>query len=800
MIDDAPRFEDEDGLVGLDEESIASEDSSTGESSLAKNETKFVSRFRILLLFLLVGTALSVSLTAYFVNAEGEREDFVNAVASHATKIIETFEEEAVEKRTALIQLSRELTSHAKFANMTWPFVHLPDWELRAMLTRELADVIGLFVLPIVTRENLDKWATYTVANQGWFAEGMAIQEMYFGVNATRSGVPEFDEHLEDGLQVDGDVFQFTEEDFGVHPIPPGEPGPFFPSWQFSPQIPVPVINADFGSMPESRAELDCYLTSDSHGRYNLVGPAWDFEQGSGGAAIVNLLLERYGAGGRGGGGGQGGGGERNPNLPQRGRPQKEKSRYVGGPLSYYYIPIHEGFEMDAPLVGVIMSFVFWQTYFEKLLPRTAVGIEVVLENTCGQAYTFGISGPKATFLGDGDLHNTKYDFCGHETDYGIFLQRSPDPNKPGCLYKLRIYPTQEMEDKYITGKPLFLCLCILGVFLFTTLTFILYDRFVERRQQLVMTSAQESGNVIRKLFPEEVRDRLYQNENKGHNQPTENKINFLQSKVSGMKRSSLEDPDLTSLSDPMQGASPIADLYPHCTVYFADLAGFTKWSSARTPSEVFLLLETIYGAFDKIAKKLSVFKIETIGDCYVAVTGLPKPQPDHAVVMCKFAASCILKFNQIVNSENILLSLGDDTTNLQMRVGMHSGAVTAGVLRGAKARFQLFGDTVNTAARMESNGQKGKIQVSQATADLLVAAAKDKWLTAREDLVEAKGKGQMQTYWVNLSSDQSIETSVTSTSRPHGSGDDSLPHIAFDHQPGVQDPQQAVYIQQMEV
>jgi class 3 adenylate cyclase len=127
-----------------------------------------------------------------------------------------------------------------------------------------------------------------------------------------------------------------------------------------------------------------------------------------------------------------------------------------------------------------------------------------------------------------------------------------------------------------------------------------------------------------------------------------------------------------------------------------------------------------------------------------MAATGLPKPQPDHAVRMVKFARDCILQMAVLL--EELEMSLGDDTTDLAMRVGMHSGGVTAGVLRGDKTRFQLFGDTVNTASRMESNGVKGKIHCSQTTADALISAGKTQWLTSRVDKITAKGKGEMQT------------------------------------------------------
>jgi hypothetical protein len=93
---------------------------------------------------------------------------------------------------------------------------------------------------------------------------------------------------------------------------------------------------------------------------------------------------------------------------------------------------------------------------------------------------------------------------------------------------------------------------------------------------------------------------------------------------------------------------------------------------------------------------------------------------------------------------------LGPDTGDLRMRVGLHSGEVTAGVLKGSKTRFQLFGDTMNMAARMEHNGARNRIQCSEETAALIRQAGKEHWVRPREDLVHAKGKGEVQTYWVH--------------------------------------------------
>lgn len=114
-----------------------------------------------------------------------------------------------------------------------------------------------------------------------------------------------------------------------------------------------------------------------------------------------------------------------------------------------------------------------------------------------------------------------------------------------------------------------------------------------------------------------------------------------------------------------------------------------------REPTQVFTLLETIYAAFDKIARARSVYKVETVGDCYVAVAGGPDPQQDHAVIMVNFARNILRKMKDVTQS--LERSLGPDTGTLGLRIGLHSGPVTAGVLRGERARFQLFGDTMNT-------------------------------------------------------------------------------------------------------
>ena len=115
---------------------------------------------------------------------------------------------------------------------------------------------------------------------------------------------------------------------------------------------------------------------------------------------------------------------------------------------------------------------------------------------------------------------------------------------------------------------------------------------------------------------------------------------------------------------------------------------------------------------------------------------------------MARFATDCMRRMGSL--SKQLEKSLGPDTADLSLRIGLHSGPVIAGILRGDRARFQLFGDTVNTTARIESTGVQGKIHISDATAELLSSAGKRHWTTPRNEQVVAKGKGVMVTHWLD--------------------------------------------------
>lgn len=359
-------------------------------------------------------------------------------------------------------------------------------------------------------------------------------------------------------------------------------------------------------------------------------------------------------------------------------------------------------------------------------------------------------------------------------------------PGGGHCQYSYKIYTSKVFWDNSTSNSAGFYTAIAGIVVVLTIATFCMYDRFVQRRNVKMVGAAKRSKAILSSLYPKNVRDRLFNGggsvrSRKSVNLASVRKLrNFMQSEYDKKTNEDYE-------------GKPIADLFLETSVLFAgknpsaliaavavsppnsvhaDIAGFTAWSSVREPAQVFTLLETLYRAFDELAIQRKVFKVETVGDCYVAVTGLPDPRPDHAIVICRYARDCMARMNELV--KRLEVTLGPDTGDLVMRAGIHSGPVTGGVLRGERSRFQLFGDTMNTASRMESTGIKGCIQVSQETADLLIAAGKGNWLEPRKEKVVAKGKGEMQTYWLDagtrrevIKREASMDVSEPSTESP---------------------------------
>ncbi len=180
----------------------------------------------------------------------------------------------------------------------------------------------------------------------------------------------------------------------------------------------------------------------------------------------------------------------------------------------------------------------------------------------------------------------------------------------------------------------------------------------------------------------------------------------------------------------------PIADRFDEVTILFADIVGFTNIASSVTPLELVERLNQIFSTFDRLTRFYKLEKIKTIGDAYMVVGGLPTVRVDHA--------ECIADAALAMQHEIDRLNLERERP-VQIRIGINTGAVVAGVIGIHKFIYDLWGDAVNVASRMESSGSPGRIQVTENTYEKL----KDRYILEERGTIDVKGKGLMKTYWL---------------------------------------------------
>ncbi len=214
------------------------------------------------------------------------------------------------------------------------------------------------------------------------------------------------------------------------------------------------------------------------------------------------------------------------------------------------------------------------------------------------------------------------------------------------------------------------------------------YANAAERAEAALEAERQRSETLLHNVMPEEIADRLK--------------------------------------ADP----AAIADNFKGVTVLFADLVGFTEMSTRMEPKALVDMLNGVFTRFDALTDRYGLEKIKTIGDAYMVVGGLPALREDHAEAVAALALDMMAAANE---------------SNTALRIGIHSGPVVAGVIGKRKFAYDLWGDTVNTAARMESHGEPGRIQVTRATRDLLG----DEFAVEPRGEIEVKGKGKVEAFFL---------------------------------------------------
>jgi len=719
----------------MDEESEMSVDSSPAAppmpsrsqleriSSLGNKDTKMIRRLKCELYTVLFLSAIAASFstfhymevedTRWYTDEFQERTDEI--LKGLETCLINSLEASANMVGSWTLQTTNQDENHSTHgANVTYPNF--------AVLGSALADsgiAQMMAVAPIVPAANRTQWEAYAFENQHWIASDLSLLSNAFRLNIDNLNPGKIPPH----------IYGYEDDDRAQIYLPIWQ---LYPTPQNASRSPIMydlLANDWFANLWNQTVSTDFPAMSAFEDVDSLVEYA-DYEQEQDKPTPKFVLVER----------------------------------------------IEGGYEESDGVVAAAVTVVSWGDYFYLVLEDQPSGIIVDLHYNCansnGMTYSFKKTTDSVVYIGE-NIDHSAWNIALTKR-YNLFGEGAPGPEwflrNDYCGYIMTIHAQDEFIVQWQRNDSYFAAILVAAIFGFTALVFFTYDFYVQRRNRTVTNTAARSTAIVSSLFPNNVATQMMEEVEHGPSSTTTGPRSATMSNAVQQLIGPLTAPQTVNPLTVTKKAAPIADLFTETTIMFADIAGFTKWSSTHEPCDVFTLLETIFNAFDKIADRRRVFKVETVGDCYVAVCGLPEPTPDHAVVMARFAWECMRAMGKL--KKKLEKKLGPDTRELDMRFGLHSGPVTGGVIRGERPRFQLFGDSMNKTSRIESSGQKGRVHISEEMANILKASGKGHWLSKREDTVNLKGLGAVPTYWLGLHNARHSATgSVTSHTSTESSG-----------------------------
>jgi hypothetical protein len=236
-------------------------------------------------------------------------------------------------------------------------------------------------------------------------------------------------------------------------------------------------------------------------------------------------------------------------------------------PHAFIMEPVYDSFEEDPEVVGVLIAVTAWVNLFGRLLPEGANGIVCVVTDTCGNDITFELNGPETVYLGPTDAHDPSFDEFGEHSRMEI---QEFDHVEDLCVHTLHIYPSKTFRESFNTNEPRTYTCVVAAAFVVTAFLLFIYDKLVSRRQTKTMDSALKTSALVSSLFPDNVIDRVLDDAvapNPGATFASDDKGNHY---------------SVGKETGEICMARPIADFFPDTTIMFADIAGFTSWSSTR--------------------------------------------------------------------------------------------------------------------------------------------------------------------------------------------------------------------------
>lgn len=532
-----------------------------------------------------------------------------NLLATQLDIITEEIHHLSQERLTTLVTETQivavTLTTLAINSKSEWPYHTESNFPLVASNYMKATGAHMVILSPILNSQTeAAKWANYSQSNQGWIADAIQFEEVTQPLlfaeehseehsdNEMHEDHSGHDQHLTEEAHIPLIYPEIFKVSANGEKLTDNGPGPFAPSWQMAvaPKFPS-VVNYNLLSNQHFADVFNAVLETRKPTMSDLLGKSMlDWER---------LLNEN-----------------------------NKSHQHSASASNMLLCPVYRDVSNE-DVVALLMADMDWLPLFALSSEAKAPPVHVIVDEGCERKFTIQVSGSKAEFMGFDDFHDRELDAYRRSFPFSNALQSVHEAG-PGCSYQVHIYPTREFLEAYDTDYPVSTASMVFGAFLTMSFIFYLYDFAVNRRQQRLVQAASRSENILSVLYPKNIRDRLFGVDGSRMSPDMDDTLETSKDGGSSemMKASKYQLKSFlgsTSMAPGNAGfdSKPIADLFLDTTVFFADIAGFTAWSSVREPSQVFTLLESVYRSFDTIAKKRNVFKVETVGDCYVAVTGL---------------------------------------------------------------------------------------------------------------------------------------------------------------------------------
>ena len=458
----------------------------------------------------------------------------------YADELVDQSLNNAKSSFAVLESFSKTVTSYGLSVNESWPLLTLPHFEIRGSDYLDISGAEQVAFAPIVVDGHREAWEAYTVAHQSWIKDGIDLEYL---LSLQEPEAPRDNgEDIAPGTNAEGfsnigkaKPIQETiwrHAPFTHRAEVELSKGPHVPLWQ---TYPAPrnsfIVNYNLLGSSEFQELIDITISSRKAVLSNVID---------------NFVLF---------------GSARTTNLD---------------PKSVVLQPIFESFLEGASIVGFLMVVIPWHIYFDRVLSKGADPVVCVLRNSCREVFSYEVSGPQATFLGEGDWHDEFYDYLEITTEFAAFHGATDNVGQQQhhllqhevqsvCNFSLYIYPTRKMEDEFSSSTPILITLGVVGVFAFTSAVFLLYDCLVQRRQHKVSATARKTAAIVTSLFPEEVHDRLFSSPLAASNTSRSASTNYAP-KFKLRKLVPDGEQQKADREGSSSGDAPIADLFPQCT------------------------------------------------------------------------------------------------------------------------------------------------------------------------------------------------------------------------------------------